>query len=73
MNPLVENRLLLTRRHFFGLSRLGLGTAALACLMNDELLASAEDAATSPKGMSDGGLSDLPHFTPRAKRVIYLF
>ena len=73
MNPLVENRLLLTRRHFFGLSRLGLGTAALACLMNDERLASAEDAATSPKGMSDGGLSDLPHFTPRAKRVIYLF
>ena len=73
MNPLVENRLLLTRRHFFGLSRLGLGTAALACLMNDELLASAEGSATSPTGMSDGGLSDLPHFPPRAKRVIYLF
>ena len=73
MNPLVENRLLLTRRHFFGLSRLGLGTAALACLMNDELLASAEGAATSPQGMSHGGLSDLPHFPPRAKRVIYLF
>ena len=73
MNPLVENRLLLTRRHFFGLSRLGLGTAALACLMNDELLASAEGAATSPQGISHGGLSDLPHFPPRAKRVIYLF
>ena len=73
MNPLVENRLLLTRRHFFGLSRLGLGTAALACLMNDELVASAEGAAASPKGMSHGGLSDLPHFPPRAKRVIYLF
>ena len=73
MNPLVEKRLLLTRRHFFSLSRLGLGTAALACLMNDELLAPAEGAATPPKGMSHGGLSGLPHFPPTAKRVIYLF
>ncbi len=26
MNPLVEKKLLLTRRHFFSLSRLGLGS-----------------------------------------------
>ncbi len=33
MNPLEEQRLLLTRRHFFGRSALGLGTAALASLL----------------------------------------
>ena len=50
-----------TRRHFFGRSACGLGTAALACLLNDEM------AAASGKP---------PRFqthTPQAKRVISLF
>ncbi len=48
----------LTRRHFFGKSALGLGTVALSNLM-------ARDRT--------GGLSGVPHFAPKAKRVIYLF
>ena len=51
---------LLTRRHFFGLSATGIGTVALASLN------AAESSAT-------GGLPGLPHFAPKAKRVIYLF
>jgi len=46
-------RLQLTRRHFFGLSALGIGAPALAA--------------------AQGGLPGLPHFTPKARRVIYLF
>ncbi|MBK8314159.1 MAG: DUF1501 domain-containing protein [Acidobacteria bacterium] len=48
---------LLTRRHFFSRFGLGIGTAALASLLKNDLLA-------------DG---QIPHFAPKAKRVIYLF
>jgi hypothetical protein len=44
MNPLLDHRLLLNRRHFFG--RAGLGATALAGLLNDGLLA-APGAATA--------------------------
>jgi hypothetical protein len=63
MNPIHEHIQTLTRRHFFGRAALGLGTAALATLMNPR----ARSATTT------GGLPDLPHFAPRAKRAIYLF
>ena len=66
MTPLIENRLLLTRRYFFGLASKGLGVAALASLLGEEL--HADDSAPAT-----GGLSGLPHFAPKAKRVIYLF
>ncbi len=49
----------ITRRHFFGRTATGVGTAALLSLAND---AQAKD-----------GLPGLPHFPARAKRVIYLF
>jgi hypothetical protein len=49
--------LLLTRRHFFGRAGTGLGLAALASLLTEDLAAAAA----------------LPHFRPKAKRVIYLF
>jgi hypothetical protein len=66
MNPLTDPRLLINRRHFFG--RIGLGATALAALLNEELFAApAKDAAAT------GGLPGLPHFAPKAKRVIYLF
>ena len=55
-----------TRRGFFRRSALGLGTAALTTLLRDDTAL----AATSP---STGGLADLPHFAPRAKRALYLF
>ena len=50
-----------TRRDFLGRSGLGLGAVALSQLMG----ASSTQAA--------GGLPGLPHFAPKAKRVIYLF
>ncbi len=65
MDPNPELQLLLTRRRFLELSSTGIGAAALATLLNEDLQAQAP-AAT-------GGLPGLPHFAPRAKRVIYLF
>ena len=50
----------MTRRHFFSRTSTGLGIAALANLLQEDLRA-------------EGGLPGLPHFPPKAKRVIYLF
>ena len=58
-----EYNWLLTRRHFFGRAATGVGLAALASLLNDDLRAA--EAA--------GGLPGLPHFPAKARRVIYLF
>ena len=60
MDPVTQNSALVTRRHFFGRSSTGIGTAALASLLGGGVSA----ASGSP---------GLPHFAPRAKRVIYLF
>jgi hypothetical protein len=58
---------LLNRRHFLSRSGIGLGALALHTLIGHDKTrgASAADAA--------GGLPGLPHFAPRANRVIYLF
>lgn len=63
MNPLIENAQHVSRREFFGRSATGLGTAALASML-------VKDGHAA--GRIDG-LSDLPHFAAKAKRVIYLF
>src|SRR5216684_2842727 len=55
----------MTRRHFFGLQAKGIGIAALAGLLG-------EDARGAEAGHV-GGLPGIPHFPPKAKRVIYLF
>jgi hypothetical protein len=68
MHPLRESELIETRRHFFGRSAAGIGTAALASLMNPSLFAAPQD-----KPAPAAGLPGLPHFAPKAKRVIYLF
>ena len=67
MPPSLEHALLMTRRHFFGRASTGLGTAVLATLLNDDLRGA--ETLANP----DGGLPGLPHFPPKAKRVIYLF
>jgi hypothetical protein len=65
----IENyRRHLTRRQFFGRGALGVGTAALAHLLGRDL-----GAAPSQHGQRIGGLPGVPHFAPKAKRVIYLF
>ncbi len=52
----------ITRRYFFGRTATGIGVAALAQLL--------KGAADTPRV---GGLAGFPNFTPKAKRVIYLF
>jgi hypothetical protein len=54
---------LMTRRQFFSHSATGIGAVALASLLRPSIFA--ESAAGLPLG--------LPHFAPKAKRVIYLF
>jgi len=67
MDPRRELELLQTRRHFFGRTATGIGTAALAALLNPQLFA-------GPKqGPEDHGVLGQTHFRPTAKRVIYLF
>jgi hypothetical protein len=63
--------LMVTRRQLFGLAGKGLGVAALASLLNPELLA-ASQAQDSEKSLKTGGLRGLPHFAAKAKRVIFL-
>jgi hypothetical protein len=63
MDPIEQRKLHLTRRHFFGLSSTGLGVAALGSLLSPQ-------AGATP---TTGALPGLPHFPPKAKRVIYLF
>ena len=56
------------RRRFLAQSGTSLGSMALASLLaEDGYAAEPSDAA------SHGGLPGLPHFAPKAKRVIYLF
>ena len=62
-----EHRLAMTRRHFFARNSVGLGTAALASLLNSNGFAAGVDTRSKT-----GGLPDLPHFAPKAKRVIFL-
>jgi hypothetical protein len=68
MHPFRESELIETRRHFFGRTAAGIGTAALASLLNSDLWAAPRD-----RQATDAEVSGLPHFAPKAKRVIYLF
>src|SRR5215470_192512 len=61
MDPLRETKLFMTRRHFLGSCGAGVGVAALAALLEESGLA------------QQTGLPGLPHFAPKAKRVIYLY
>ncbi len=69
MSPDQESRLLQTRRQFFGRTATGIGTTALASLLNDKLFAA--DGGPAPAGAAQA-LSAM-RFAPKAKRVIYLF
>src|SRR5437667_8664672 len=69
MNP--DHLHLLSRRHFFKSTCLAAGRIALAGLMFPEMLrAAAEAQSTVP---AHPALPGLPHFAPKAKRLIYLF
>ena len=71
----------LTRRTFIGQSARGIGQLALGSMMLPALIGrSAQASRVSPRPVapptaftSTGGLSGLPHFAPKAKRVLCLF
>src|SRR5262245_21318897 len=64
MDPIAEYQQRLTRRTFLGRTALGLGSVALSWLMGPRPSAA---AGRLP------GLAGLPHFAPKAKRVIFLY
>ena len=59
-----------TRRHFLSASSLGIGSTALAALLDPSLLVAAPGAQAAAAGAP---LLSSPHLVPRVKRVIYLF
>src|SRR5437763_12942822 len=58
----------LTRRHFLGRCALGLGSIALASLLNDQKL-----FGVNPPAPPNPMAIKPAHFAPRAKNIIYLF
>ena len=67
MHPFLQNQASITRRQFFGKSALGIGSLGLGSLLNSKLFATPQVPTAS------SGVPGLPHFSPRIKRVIYLF
>jgi hypothetical protein len=63
MNEFFENRLNVNRRHFLSKLSLGIGSAALGSLLIPDLFSSSSDDIIT---------AGLPHFAPKAKRIIYL-
>jgi Protein of unknown function (DUF1501) len=59
----------LNRRTFLQRGALGLGATALGSLLNSETLG----AALTSGAPKNGGMPGVPHFAPKAKRIIYLF
>src|SRR6476620_878897 len=64
-NEVVEHGLSLNRRRFLSRLSLGIGSAALGSLLIRDMFGGATDEEVIMNG--------LPHFAPKAKRVIYLF
>ncbi|HEX5219396.1 MAG TPA: DUF1501 domain-containing protein [Verrucomicrobiae bacterium] len=71
MNPIHERLQQMSRRHFFKSTGLAAGRIALAGMMLPELArATTKDKAVA---LAHPPLPGLPHFAPKAKRLIYLF
>jgi Protein of unknown function (DUF1501) len=68
VDPLSQLRQTLTRRQLLGKTSTGLGTIALAWLLDGELR-----AADRQRRHYGAGVAGFPNFAPKARRVIYLF
>ena len=64
MDEFLKNQFNITRRHFFGKLSAGIGGVALGSLMIPDLFSSTQ---------AEGPALGIPHFAPKAKRIIYLF
>lgn len=71
MNPINQYLQNLNRRQFFAGAGLGIGSVALGSLLSSESIAA---PSINPGGQPQvhPALPGLPHFAPRAKRLIYL-
>lgn len=67
MHPFIERDIALSRRQFFRSAGLSFGGVALAHLMGGQAR-----AAAAPGVRVHPALPGFPHFTPRAKSIIYL-
>jgi hypothetical protein len=77
-NPVTSSddlKLRLTRRALLGKTTTGLGTLALASLLNPGLLRGVETSKEKSKGDVNhwSGVVNPLHFAPKAKRIIYLY
>src|SRR5687768_3605671 len=66
MSEFFESRLNVNRRHFLGKVSLGLGSVALGSLLIPGLFKGGDEEELA-------SVTGMPHFAPKAKRVIYLF
>ena len=66
MDPFLEYHRSQTRRQFFGQTGLRLGGVALASMMGEQF-------ASGASNLVQPAMPGLPHFAPKAKRIIYLF
>lgn len=63
----------INRRHFLTKTSLGLGTMALGSLLGGNYILGQHPAQKSVLAADENIIGTLPHFLPKAKRVIYLF
>src|SRR3546814_2520221 len=63
---ILESRLKVNRRQFLSRMSVGIGSAALGSVLIPDLFSRAAAAG-------DDFIPGVPHFAPKAKRVIYLF
>lgn len=61
-----------TRRDFLTKTTLGMGALSMASML-DPMGLFAKENLVQPSPLMGGGLTGIPHFPPRVKRVIYLF
>ena len=71
MHPLLDYERTITRRTFLGKAARGIGRLGLASLLFPGLMRGQDAAVLSASG--DPARRGLPHFVPKARRVIYLF
>src|ERR1700744_3597337 len=64
-NEMLDHRLQFNRRRFFTRLGMGIGGMALGSLLIPDLFSGGEE--------KESALTGLPHFAPKAKRIIYLF
>ena len=70
MHPINQFQAAMNRRNFFGKMAQGIGVAALGSLLNPEMLLGAGNRQSQLKKIIN---TTVPHFAPKAKRIIYLF